>query len=152
MRDRFKDCLPDLYGQDDGAEGGKLVHSVACMYTMTPDEHFLIDFHPHYPDKVSALFDQSNNFLERVVLDAVFKKKLIDTSITVIMIMIIPGDLCVPVLRTRLQVLQRHRRDGQRHGGGRARRWRPRLGLESLQDSGQGEGLEGASRLIMCWV
>ena len=25
---------------------GPLIHSTTCMYTMTPDEHFLVDFHP----------------------------------------------------------------------------------------------------------
>ena len=28
--------------------GGKLLKTYVCMYTMTPDEHFVIDLHPAY--------------------------------------------------------------------------------------------------------
>eukprot|EP01038_Epipyxis_sp_PR26KG_P007742 gene7742-10519_t len=33
------------------ALNGELVSTATCMYTMTVDEHFIIDFHPDYPDK-----------------------------------------------------------------------------------------------------
>jgi sarcosine oxidase len=33
---------------------GRLVSSRVCLYTMTPDEHFVIDFHPEYPNVVIA--------------------------------------------------------------------------------------------------
>jgi sarcosine oxidase len=28
---------------------GEISHTATCMYTMTPDEHFIIDTHPNYP-------------------------------------------------------------------------------------------------------
>jgi len=31
------------------ALNGEVSHAVTCMYTMTPDEHFIIDTHPDYP-------------------------------------------------------------------------------------------------------
>jgi len=40
MRELFKQKMPLL--------DGELLHTETCMYTMTPDEHFLIDFHPKF--------------------------------------------------------------------------------------------------------
>ncbi len=31
------------------ALNGEVSHAATCMYTMTPDEHFIIDAHPEYP-------------------------------------------------------------------------------------------------------
>ena len=31
------------------ALNGKVSHAATCMYTMTPDQHFIIDAHPEYP-------------------------------------------------------------------------------------------------------
>lgn len=36
------------------ALNGEVSHSATCMYTMTPDEHFVIDRHPNYPQVVIA--------------------------------------------------------------------------------------------------
>jgi sarcosine oxidase len=36
------------------ALNGEVSHAATCMYTMTPDEHFLIDQHPDYPQVVVA--------------------------------------------------------------------------------------------------
>jgi sarcosine oxidase len=33
---------------------GTLVKTVTCMYTLTPDHHFVIGLHPHHPDVVIA--------------------------------------------------------------------------------------------------
>ena len=33
---------------------GRLIKGAACMYQMTPDEHFIIDFHPDYPNVLIA--------------------------------------------------------------------------------------------------
>jgi glycine/D-amino acid oxidase-like deaminating enzyme len=33
---------------------GKLKSAVVCMYTNTPDEHFLLDFHPAHPQVLIA--------------------------------------------------------------------------------------------------
>jgi sarcosine oxidase len=29
--------------------GGPLKSTAVCLYTNTPDEHFILDFHPHHP-------------------------------------------------------------------------------------------------------
>ena len=39
-------CLPRVAGQ--------MVHHATCMYTMSPDEHFILDQHPAYPNVVFA--------------------------------------------------------------------------------------------------
>ncbi|MFQ5512638.1 MAG: N-methyl-L-tryptophan oxidase [Candidatus Krumholzibacteriia bacterium] len=41
MRMLLSSFMPDL--------GGTLLRSEVCMYTNTPDEHFIIDFHPELP-------------------------------------------------------------------------------------------------------
>lgn len=47
MRDRLRSTLPAL-------ATGRLAHAETCLYTMTPDEHFLIDRHPTYPSVTLA--------------------------------------------------------------------------------------------------
>lgn len=46
MRERLSETVPSLAGQ--------LVHAETCMYTMTPDEHFIIDKHPEHPEVTLA--------------------------------------------------------------------------------------------------
>jgi sarcosine oxidase len=36
------------------ALNGEVSHAVTCMYTMTPDGHFIIDAHPEYPQVILA--------------------------------------------------------------------------------------------------
>jgi sarcosine oxidase len=33
---------------------GAHLHAAACMYTVTPDEHFVIARHPRHPDSVTV--------------------------------------------------------------------------------------------------
>ncbi len=40
IRDQLSSRIPEL--------NGKLLHAAACMYTMTPDEHFVLSRHPDY--------------------------------------------------------------------------------------------------------
>lgn len=47
MRDVLEPCIPAL-------AHGRLVDSVSCKYTLTPDRHFVIDRHPQYPQVVVA--------------------------------------------------------------------------------------------------
>ena len=42
------ELLPDLAGPLPGAYS-RLIRSKTCLYTMTPDEHFVIDRHPAFP-------------------------------------------------------------------------------------------------------
>ena len=46
MRERLAVTLPSL--------AGRLVRAQTCLYTMTPDEHFVIDTHPLYPQVTIA--------------------------------------------------------------------------------------------------
>jgi sarcosine oxidase len=41
IRSAIRSRIPALNGEVD--------HAATCMYTMTPDEHFIIDTHPNYP-------------------------------------------------------------------------------------------------------
>ena len=47
MRASLAPCLPAL-------ASGRIVDSVSCKYTMTPDHHFVIGHHPDYPNVVLA--------------------------------------------------------------------------------------------------
>jgi len=47
MREALRPCIPAL------AEG-KLVETVSCKYTLTPDHHFVIGYHPDFPNVVIA--------------------------------------------------------------------------------------------------
>ena len=47
MRAALAPCLPEL-------AAGALVETVTCMYTLTPDHHFVIGIHPHHPEVVIA--------------------------------------------------------------------------------------------------
>ena len=47
MREALAPCIPEL-------SAGKLVETVTCMYTLTPDHHFVIGIHPHHPEVVLA--------------------------------------------------------------------------------------------------
>jgi sarcosine oxidase len=40
----IKNYLPDL--------NPRCVKSAVCMYTSTPDGHFIIDYHPEFPNQV----------------------------------------------------------------------------------------------------
>ena len=42
MRSALRNKLPAL-------ASGALVQTVTCLYTLTPDHHFIVDFHPRYP-------------------------------------------------------------------------------------------------------
>ena len=51
MRASLAPCLPAL-------ATGRLVESVSCKYTLTPDHHFVIGLHPHHGtrgDRVAVL-------------------------------------------------------------------------------------------------
>ncbi len=46
-------CMRALIGDRMPAlSAGTVVDTATCMYTMTPDEHFLLDWHPQHADKV----------------------------------------------------------------------------------------------------
>ena len=47
MRERLATTLPAL-------AAGRLARAETCLYTMTPDEHFLLDRHPAHPNVTLA--------------------------------------------------------------------------------------------------
>lgn len=46
IRDVLSHYLPDA--------NGKLLSTAVCMYTNTPDEHFILDYHPQFPQVIVA--------------------------------------------------------------------------------------------------
>jgi sarcosine oxidase len=46
IRERLANALPLL--------AGRLLHAETCLYTMTPDENFVIDAHPEFPQVTLA--------------------------------------------------------------------------------------------------
>jgi sarcosine oxidase len=46
IRQRLATTLPSV--------AGRLVHAETCLYTMTPDEHFILGAHPDHPQVILA--------------------------------------------------------------------------------------------------
>jgi sarcosine oxidase len=63
IRERLADALPLL--------GGQLLHAETCLYTMTPDEHFVIDTHPEFPQVTLAAGFSGHGFKFASVLGEV---------------------------------------------------------------------------------
>jgi sarcosine oxidase len=63
IRERVADALPLL--------GGRLLHAETCLYTMTPDEHFVIDTHPEFPQVALAAGFSGHGFKFASVLGEV---------------------------------------------------------------------------------
>jgi sarcosine oxidase len=63
IRERVADALPLL--------GGRLLHAETCLYTMTPDENFVIDTHPEFPQVTLAAGFSGHGFKFASVLGEV---------------------------------------------------------------------------------
>lgn len=63
IRERLANALPLL--------AGRLLHAETCLYTMTPDEHFVIDTHPEFPQVVLAAGFSGHGFKFASVLGEV---------------------------------------------------------------------------------
>jgi sarcosine oxidase len=63
IRERVASALPLL--------GGRLLHAETCLYTMTPDEHFVIDMHPEFPQVMVAAGFSGHGFKFASVLGEV---------------------------------------------------------------------------------
>ncbi|MDT7818181.1 MAG: sarcosine oxidase, partial [Acidobacteriaceae bacterium] len=63
IRERLAEALPLL--------GGRLLHAETCLYTMTPDEHFVIDKHPEFSQVTLAAGFSGHGFKFASVLGEV---------------------------------------------------------------------------------
>jgi sarcosine oxidase len=63
IRERVADALPLL--------GGRLLQAETCLYTMTPDENFVIDTHPEFPQVTLAAGFSGHGFKFASVLGEV---------------------------------------------------------------------------------
>jgi sarcosine oxidase len=63
VRESLSKALPLL--------GGRLVHAETCLYTMTPDEHFVVDKHPEFPQVVLAAGFSGHGFKFATVMGEV---------------------------------------------------------------------------------
>jgi sarcosine oxidase len=63
IRERLADALPLL--------GGRLLHAETCLYTMTPDENFVVDTHPEFPQVTLAAGFSGHGFKFASVLGEV---------------------------------------------------------------------------------
>ena len=70
VRQRLATTIPRL--------AGRLLHAETCLYTMTPDEHFIIDVHPQHPAVTLISGLSGHGFKFAVVLGEV----LADLAIT----------------------------------------------------------------------
>jgi sarcosine oxidase len=60
---------------------GEIDHAVTCMYTMTADEHFIIDSHPEYPQVILAAGFSGHGFKFSPVIGEILAE-LVDTGTT----------------------------------------------------------------------
>jgi sarcosine oxidase len=63
IREQLAACIPAL--------NGNLLHAATCMYTMTPDEHFVVSRHPHYSQVTIACGFSGHGFKFTSVLGEV---------------------------------------------------------------------------------
>jgi sarcosine oxidase len=63
IRESLAEALPLL--------AGRLLHTETCLYTMTPDEHFVIDAHPEFPQVMLAAGFSGHGFKFASVLGEV---------------------------------------------------------------------------------
>jgi sarcosine oxidase len=73
IREQLSRLLPAL--------NGPLLHSSACMYTLTPDEHFLLGPHPEWPQVTIACGFSGHGFKFCSVLGEILAE-LADTRMT----------------------------------------------------------------------
>ncbi len=70
IREQLAACIPAL--------NGKLLHAATCMYTMTPDEHFVVSQHPEYPQVTIACGFSGHGFKFTSVLGEVLAELVIE--------------------------------------------------------------------------
>jgi sarcosine oxidase len=70
IRERLAEALPLL--------GGRLLHAETCLYTMTPDEHFVIDKHPEFSQVTLAAGFSGHGFKFASVLGEVLAELATD--------------------------------------------------------------------------
>jgi glycine/D-amino acid oxidase-like deaminating enzyme len=73
MRELLRRFLP-------GADG-PLKSSTVCLYTNTPDEHFLLDWHPHCPAVFIASPCSGHGFKFASVVGEIAAARLCDESV-----------------------------------------------------------------------
>ncbi len=62
------------------AAAGELASSRACLYTMTPDEHFILDRHPGYPQIIIASCCSGHGFKFSTLLGSILSDLAFDGS------------------------------------------------------------------------
>ncbi|HEX6772494.1 MAG TPA: N-methyl-L-tryptophan oxidase [Acidobacteriaceae bacterium] len=72
IRESLSQALPWL--------GGRLVHAETCLYTMTPDEHFVIDKHPEFDHVLLAAGFSGHGFKFASVLGEVLADLVTDAK------------------------------------------------------------------------
>ena len=66
LRERLADTIPSLMG--------RLLHAETCLYTMTPDEHFIIDKHPEHEQVTLAAGFSGHGFKFANVIGEILAK------------------------------------------------------------------------------
>ena len=72
IREQLETCIPAL--------NGKLLHAATCMYTMTPDEHFIVSSHPEHAQVSIACGFSGHGFKFAPVLGEVLADLAIEGS------------------------------------------------------------------------
>ncbi len=70
VRDHLKQFIPAL--------DGKLIHATTCLYTLTPDEHFVVAVHPSHPQVAVAAGFSGHGFKFSSVMGEVLADLAID--------------------------------------------------------------------------
>ena len=72
IRERLSDTLPGL--------AGRLLHAETCLYTMTPDENFLLGAHPHHPAVTIAAGFSGHGFKFAPVIGEIVADMVVEGS------------------------------------------------------------------------
>ena len=73
MRNTITSIIPSL--------NGKLLDAKTCMYTNTPDEHFILDYHPAHPQVIVASPCSGHGFKFSSVIGELASKLLSDEQV-----------------------------------------------------------------------
>ncbi len=76
IRARLSDTLPGL--------AGRLLHAETCLYTMTPDEHFILGPHPHHPAVTVAAGFSGHGFKFAQVIGELLAEAVVNPQSTAI--------------------------------------------------------------------
>ncbi len=101
IRERLADTLPGL--------AGDLIHAETCMYTMTPDENFVIGPHPHHSAVTIAAGFSGHGFKFAPVVGEILADSVLQSSARWDLDLFAPQRFVTAAVETRMESTAEHR-------------------------------------------